>query len=167
MRLNQAELEAALGEAKRELDRARSDLADAQDRIETFAKTVAGLEAWLARLTGHAGSKAEPDGVWGASGPSTATPNGYSIIRPREAILRLTDEEPRVWTLPEFARAMRDRSWLDPNLRQPMEAIRAAANKLADQEHVLRRIGRSSYMRGDGQSRPGRRRRRSQRSFAA
>jgi hypothetical protein len=147
-------LRPALAEARRERDQAEADMvkyADAQKRFHDFSLTVQGLEAWLERLLA---SKTKGSSTAGkGSAAADVIVNGAVIeaktakpyLRPKDAILRLMEEQPRDWSLSEFVVAMRERGWLDPSLAQPTEATRAAATRLVEVDHKLTRIGKSMY----------------------
>jgi hypothetical protein len=79
------------------------------------------------------------------SPPVSGERNGTPYVKPREAILRFLDEQRRLWPLSEIVSEMERRDWIDPSLKRPVEAIRAAANRLVDVENLVERSGPSSY----------------------
>ncbi|SRR6266851_217081 len=145
---------AMLAEAEVGHKQALVDLTEAQERLQAYASSVMGLKSYLSLIEKSA-PRATDKGSLELAGRSDAisTANGHLIlpdayVRPKEAIMRLIAEQPRDWTLAEIVRTMADRKWLDPSLSRPIEAVRAAANRLVDVDHQLVRVGKSSYRRG-------------------
>ena len=160
--MDRRELAGFLETLQEELREAREVAAAAQRRVARLAQTVDGLRGLIAmepalpllemepatetksevKIVSSGGSARDV----GLDGAIQQADEPERLVRPREAILRLLGEAPpSEWSVQEIEAEMRKRGWLDPGLKRPSEAIRAAANRLVDVDDLVLRTGVSSY----------------------